>query len=168
MRPRIAEPQTATVHIRLLAVGDRQPDWVERAFSNYAERLPRNWRFAVQTIPTARRSKRGDAERAVSTEAERLLALIPDGEQVVLLDERGSQFTSTELARKLAGWQAGGRDLAFVIGGPDGVSKSLVERADVVWSLSKLTLPHGLARVLVAEQLYRAWALTAGHPYHRD
>lgn len=156
------------MHIRLLAVGDRQPDWVERAFSNYVERFPRNWRFSVQTVATERRGKGGNAARAVSAEAERLLALIARGEQIVLLDERGAQFTSTELASKLAGWQAGGRDLAFVIGGPDGVSDSLVERADVVWSLSKLTLPHGLARVLVAEQLYRAWALNAGHPYHRE
>ena len=156
------------MHIRLLAVGDRQPDWVERAFSKYAERLPRNWRFAVQTVSTERRARRGSAGQAVSAESDRLLALIGVSEQVVLLDERGTQFSSTELAGKLAGWQAGGRDLAFVIGGPDGVSKSLVERADVVWSLSKLTLPHGLARVLVAEQLYRAWALNAGHPYHRE
>lgn len=100
-------------------------------------------------------------------EGEKILAKLNKGEQVVLLDERGKQLSSELLATKLADWQGDSRDLCFVIGGPDGVSDACRQRADFVWSLSKLTLPHGLARVLFFEQLYRAWSLQAGHPYHR-
>ena len=120
------------MHIRVLAVGDRQPDWVDEAFGVYTKRFPK------------------------------------DDEQVVWLDEVGRQFSSKTLARRLADWQADGRDLCFVIGGPDGVASSVRSRADFCWSLSQLTLPHGLARAVLAEQLYRAWSLQSGHPYHRD
>ena len=103
----------------------------------------------------------------MASEGERILAKLSAAEQVVLLDERGTQLTSTALAAKLSEWQVDGRDLCFIIGGPDGVSESCRQRADVTWSLSQLTLPHGLARVLFAEQLYRASSLQTGHPYHR-
>ena len=102
------------------------------------------------------------------TEGEKILAGLSKDEQVVLLDEQGKQMTSPDLAGRLEAWQSDGRDLCFVIGGPDGVSPACRERAGLVWSLSKLTLPHGLARVLFAEQLYRAWSLQVGHPYHRE
>ena len=154
------------MHVRLIAVGDRQPVWVDAAFSEYAARLPRQWRFRVDEVGTAQRTKSGGDARG--SEAGKLLARLKPGEFVVLLDEQGRQFTSRALAGQLEGWLAAGRDLAFVIGGPDGVAGSVRERADLAWSLSKLTLPHGLARVLFAEQIYRAWSLTAGHPYHRD
>ena len=104
----------------------------------------------------------------MEVEAEALLTRIKSGEQVVLMDERGSQLTSHTLATRLSDWQADGRDLCFVIGGPDGVADACRQRADIIWSLSKLTLPHGLARVLFAEQMYRAWSLQNGHPYHRE
>ena len=156
------------MHIRLIAVGDRQPSWVDDAFGIYSARLPREWKFRLDTIPTARRGKNDKSASAVQAEGRQILAKIDPAEQVVLLDERGRQFTSTELSGKLADWQADGRDLCFVIGGPDGVSADCAERAKIRWSLSKLTLPHGLARVLFAEQLYRAWSLQAGHPYHRE
>ena len=104
----------------------------------------------------------------MEVEAEALLTRIKSGEQVVLMDERGSQLTSQTLATRLSDWQADGRDLCFVIGGPDGVADACRQRADIIWSLSKLTLPHGLARVLFAEQMYRAWSLQNGHPYHRE
>jgi len=103
----------------------------------------------------------------VEAEAGALLDKLSEREQVVLLDENGSSLTSQALAGRLAAWQADGRDLCFIIGGPDGVSLRCRNRADFVWSLSELTLPHGLARVLLAEQLYRAWSLASGHPYHR-
>lgn len=156
------------MHIRLLAVGDRQPAWVDDAFQQYTARYPQDWRFALDSLRTAKRSKREPAERAIADEAERLLAKLGSDEQVVLLDERGKQLSSRELADRLQAWQTDGRNLSFVIGGPDGVADSVRERADLQWSLSRLTLPHGLARVLFAEQLYRAWSLGAGHPYHRD
>ena len=97
-----------------------------------------------------------------------MLAKIKPAEQLVVLDERGKQFSSRELSGKLDDWQLTGADLVFVIGGPDGVSADILKRANLKWSLSKLTLPHGLARVLFAEQLYRGWSLQTGHPYHRD
>ena len=156
------------MHIRLIAVGDRQPSWVDDAFGNYSTRFPREWKFRLDTIPTARRGKNDKSDQAVQAEGRQILAKIDPAEQVVLLDERGREFTSPEFAGKFASWQADGRDLCFIIGGPDGVSADCRDRATLCWSLSKLTLPHGLARVLFAEQLYRAWSLQAGHPYHRE
>ncbi len=156
------------MHIRLLAVGDRQPDWVDDAAKNYSGRLPREWKFRIDCLPTARRAKGSSAQNAVESEGEQLLARIKNDEQVVLLDEKGSQYSSQALATRLSEWQQDGRDLCFVIGGPDGVSATCRQRADMVWSLSSLTLPHGLARVLLLEQLYRAWSLQNGHPYHRE
>jgi len=104
----------------------------------------------------------------MEAEGEQILAIIGANEQVVLLDESGQQMASQALATRLSDWQSDARDLCFVIGGPDGVSSACRERANFVWSLSALTLPHGLARVLFAEQMYRAWSLQAGHPYHRE
>ncbi len=156
------------MHIRLLAVGDRQPSWVDTAFSEYTARLPRPWQFRLETIAIVDRRKAATAARAKSAEADKLLAKLKPAEQVILLDETGRQFTSRELSRRVDDWQAAGADIAFIIGGPDGVSEEVFRRANLTWSLSSLTLPHGLARVLFAEQLYRAWSLTTGHPYHRD
>ena len=155
------------MHIRLLAVGDRQPSWVDEAFGTYSARLPREWRFRLDVIPTVRRQKNDKSCQAMEAEGESILARLQPAEQVVLLDERGRQLDSKDLAGKLSDWQTDGRDLCFVIGGPDGLSEACKQRADFSWSLSKLTLPHGLARVLFAEQLYRAWSLQTGHPYHR-
>jgi 23S rRNA (pseudouridine1915-N3)-methyltransferase len=156
------------VHIRLLAVGDRQPSWVDEAFAIYSGRLPREWKFRLDDIATVRRSKNDKSKNAMEAEGEQILSKLKADEQVVLLDERGKQLTSSGLAARLTDWQAEGRDLCFVIGGPDGVSSACRDRANFTWSLSNLTLPHGLARVLFAEQLYRAWSLQAGHPYHRE
>jgi 23S rRNA (pseudouridine1915-N3)-methyltransferase len=156
------------MHIRLLAVGDRQPSWVDEAFRRYAERLPREWQFRLDTVATVRRSKNNKSQQARESEGEKILGKLGADEHVVLLDERGKQLKSNALAATLADWQAGGRDLCFIIGGPDGVSDACRQRANFTWSLSELTLPHGLARVLVVESLYRAWSLQAGHPYHRS
>ena len=156
------------MHIRLIAVGDRQPSWVDDAFGVYAGRLPREWKFRLDRIATVRRTKNDKSKSAMEAEGEQILARIDPNEQVILLDERGKQMTSPALAARLAGWQADGRDLCFIIGGPDGVSAICRERANAIWSLSELTLPHGLARVLFAEQMYRAWSLQVGHPYHRE
>jgi 23S rRNA (pseudouridine1915-N3)-methyltransferase len=156
------------VHIRLLAVGDRQPSWVDEAFAAYSGRFPREWRFRLDVIGTVRRPKNDKSGRAVEAEGEQILARLDKSEMLVLLDESGRQLGSKELAEQLVHWQVDGRDLCFVIGGPDGVSNDCRERAGFTWSLSRLTLPHGLARVLFAEQLYRAHSLQTGHPYHRD
>ena len=156
------------MHIRLIAVGDRQPSWVDDAFGVYSGRLPREWKFRLDRIATVRRTKNDKSKGAMEAEGEQIFARIDPNEQVILLDERGKQMTSQVLAARLADWQADGRDLCFIIGGPDGVSATCRERANSIWSLSELTLPHGLARVLFAEQMYRAWSLQVGHPYHRE
>ncbi len=155
------------MHIRLLAVGDRQPSWVDEAFGTYTERFPREWKFRLDTIATVRRSKNDKSRQAMDSEGGLILAKLAPAEQVILLDERGKQMKSETLAAKLIDWQSDARDLCFVIGGPDGVSDAVRQRADMLWSLSQLTLPHGMARVLLSEQLYRAWSLHTGHPYHR-
>lgn len=155
------------MHIRLIAVGDRQPAWVTDAFRTYTDRYPPQWKFRLDALRTERRSKGNGPEAVIDAEGARILGKLRVDEQVILLDERGVQWTSDKLATRLSTWQSDGRDLCFVIGGPDGVSKACRQRADTVWSLSSLTLPHGVARVLFAEQLYRAWSLLSGHPYHR-
>ncbi|MDJ0699582.1 MAG: 23S rRNA (pseudouridine(1915)-N(3))-methyltransferase RlmH [Woeseiaceae bacterium] len=155
------------MHIRLVAVGDRQPAWVDDAFATYAQRLPRDWKFRLDGIATVKRSKNDRSGKARQSEGRLILDKLAPDEQVVLLDERGRQLTSKSLAESLSTWQSDGRNLSFIIGGPDGVPDAVRQRADFTWSLSDLTLPHGLARVLLAEQLYRAWSLQAGHPYHR-
>ena len=149
-------------------MGGRQPAWVDAAVDSYAGRLPRDWRFRIDTIPVAKRAENAPSDRAVAAEADQLLDRIDRDERLLLLDERGRSFDSRKLAARLADWQADGRDLVFVIGGPDGVAESVRAAAEFTWSLSDLTLPHGLARVLLTEQLYRAWTLTTGHPYHRQ
>ncbi len=156
------------MHIRLLAVGDRQPAWVDDAFGIYTQRFPREWKFRLDVIPTVRRARNDKSQRAMQAEGDLIIENLKDTEQVVLLDERGKQFSSRTLATRLSDWQSDGRDLCLVIGGPDGVADTVLTRADITWSLSDLTLPHGLARALLAEQLYRAWSLQTGHPYHRD
>ena len=140
---------------------------MDEAFGAYTGRFPREWKFRLDVIPTARRNKNDKSLKAMEAEGELILSKLGESEQVVLLDEHGKPFNSKTLAGKVSDWQSDGRDLCFVIGGPDGVADNCKRRADFTWSLSPLTLPHGLARVLFAEQLYRAHSLHMGHPYHR-
>lgn len=153
--------------MRMVAVGDRQPGWVDAAYAEYSGRLPRSWKFALRTIATSRRRRQGDAGLARREEGERILKALGAGERAVMLDERGTQLSSPALAAAIGDWQADGRDVCFVIGGPDGLDQACLDRADFCWSLSALTLPHGLARIVCIEQLYRAASLIDGHPYHR-
>jgi 23S rRNA (pseudouridine1915-N3)-methyltransferase len=155
------------VHIRLITIGARQPPWVDAAYDEFALRLPRQWQFRLDAIATAKRPKGSDERVARGTEGQKILEKLKYADFAVLLDERGKQFTSCEFADVLNRWQKLGQDIVFIIGGPDGVSPEVRERANLVWSLSRLTLPHGLARILLVEQLYRAWSISAGHPYHR-
>lgn len=155
------------MHIRLIAVGDRQPTWVDDAFDCYARRFPRQWKFRLDVITAGHRSKNTDPAAAVEAEGQKILDMVKAPEQVIVLDEHGTEVSSLALAGNLSAWQSTGRNLCFVIGGPDGVSTACAERAEFLWSLSKLTLPHGLSRVLFAEQLYRAWTVSTAHPYHR-
>ncbi len=156
------------MHIRMLAIGERQPSWVDSAFDDYIGRLPRHWKFRLDCLSAARRNKRDGVATAVAAEAGKILASVSTSECFVLLDERGTAASSRQFAAKLDGWLALGRDLCFVMGGADGVSEECFARADFCLSLSAMTLPHGLARVFFAEQLYRAWSIGQSHPYHRD
>lgn len=155
------------MRIRLIAVGTRMPAWVEQGVAEYQPRLPREWRFELVEIPVASRGKNADIARLKQAEGEKMLKAVPPGAQVIALDERGESLATTDWAKAVQGWQREGRDVALLIGGPDGLAPECLSRAGRRWSLSKLTLPHGLVRVMVLEQLYRAWSLAAGHPYHR-
>jgi 23S rRNA (pseudouridine1915-N3)-methyltransferase len=154
------------VKLRILAVGQRPPEWVNAGFGDYARRLPRELTLGLTEIPVAPR-RQLPVERARRQEGERMLAEIAPRDWVVALDVTGRSLDTEGLATKLAGWQMQGRDVTFLIGGPDGLDPACLERADERLSLSALTFPHGLVRVMLAEQLYRAWTLHSGHPYHR-
>lgn len=151
----------------ILAIGDRIPTWAEDACAEYVRRMPREARLEIVAVKPEPRGGQGAAQ-IKAAEAARLQARCPPGALRVALDERGRQVSTRELADLLAGWMQSGRDVAFFIGGADGLDAGLLAQADLKLALSRLTLPHALARVLLAEQLYRAASLIAGHPYHRD
>ncbi|MFO1371169.1 MAG: 23S rRNA (pseudouridine(1915)-N(3))-methyltransferase RlmH [Candidatus Competibacteraceae bacterium] len=153
--------------IHLLAIGVRMPDWVKAGYAEYAGRLPRECALQLLEIPAGKRSHNADVARLIRDEGERLLAAVPAGSRIIALDERGQEWSTAHLAERLASWLREGSDLSLLIGGPDGLDPACRSRADPTWSLSRLTLPHPLVRVVVAEQLYRAWSLLHNHPYHR-
>ncbi|NGP53313.1 23S rRNA (pseudouridine(1915)-N(3))-methyltransferase RlmH [Thioalkalivibrio sp. XN8] len=155
------------MRLRLVAVGTRMPAWVDQGCADYVARMPRECRLELRALPLGKRSKQSPPGPAMADEGRRLLAASA-GCTRVCLDVRGRAVDTPALARKLQGWLQSGRDVALLVGGPDGLAPACLEAADWRWSLSPLTLPHGLVRVLVAEQLYRAWTLLSGHPYHRD
>ena len=143
------------------------PSWVEEAYREYAKRLPRECTLQLHEIPPGKRSKSQAPERAQQDEGLSILGAIPADCHVVALDVQGRAWSTRELAASMQDWMASGRDVALLVGGPDGLSPACLERADRRWSLSALTFPHALVRVIVAEQIYRAWTVTTGHPYHR-
>lgn len=155
------------MHARLIAVGTRLPDWVNQGYAEYSGRLGHGLRLELVEIPVARRGGNADRARAIAAEGRRMLAAIEPRDFVVALDVAGGAMATAELARWLEARLAGGRKLVFVIGGPDGTAPDVLTRADFRWSLSPLTWPHGLVRVMLAEQLYRAQSLLKSQPYHR-
>ena len=152
---------------RLVAVGERAPGWVAEGFAEYRKRLSHWLPLDLVEVEPGLRGKGRDAARAMADEGARVLAALPKGAQVIALDGRGKAWTSEQLAQRLEHWRAQGRDLAFLVGGPEGHASEVLARADEGWSLGPMTLPHMLVRLVVAEQLYRAAALLANHPYHR-
>ena len=152
--------------IRLLCVGTRVPEWVAEGYATFARRLPKDNALVLEQVPAARRQS--DIRRRIDDEGERLLGRISHDECVIALDERGSAWSSVVLSQKLAAWRRDGRDVVLLVGGADGLSDKCMARAGESWSLSAATLPHALVRVVVAEQIYRAWTLLTGHPYHRE
>lgn len=155
------------MQIHLICIGSRMPAWVDQGFADYARRLPSECGLRLIELALGQRSKEPVNPRALDEEGRRMLAAIPRGAWVVALDERGRLWNTLELGRQLESWLGSGRDTVLLVGGPDGLAPACRQRADTSWSLSALTLPHGLVRILVAEQLYRAWSLLRGHPYHR-
>ena len=151
----------------LLAVGTGMPAWVEAGFGEYARRLSHWLPLELVEIAPGERGKGRDAQRAMEDEGRRLLAAIPRNAHVVLLDSGGRTYASERLAQRLEHWRMQGRDLAFLVGGPEGFAGAVREAAHEGWSLGPATLPHPLVRIVVAEQLYRAASIVAGHPYHR-
>lgn len=155
------------LRVRLIAVGTRLPGWVNDGYDDYARRLGPELRLELVEIPPGRRSAAGDAVTARAEEGRRILARVEPRSYTCALDVRGKALDTEALSRWLALRMADGRDLALLVGGPDGLDPPCLERADFRWSLSPLTLPHGLVRVVIAEQIYRAASLLKGHPYHR-
>jgi len=155
------------MNIHLIAVGNRMPDWVQAGYAEYAGRLPAECGLRLVEIPAVKRGKNADLVRIARQEGERMLAVVPKGARVVALDERGRQWDTEGLAGQVSGWMQDGRDVALLVGGPEGLDPECRAQAEQLWSLSALTLPHPLVRVIVAEQLYRAWTVLRGHPYHR-
>jgi 23S rRNA (pseudouridine1915-N3)-methyltransferase len=155
------------MRLQLLAIGQRMPEWVATGFAEYAGRMPRDMVLTLQALPNPARSRALDASTLRRVEGQALLAAVPGQALVVALDEGGDVVDTRAMAGRLARWQQSGRDVALVIGGAAGLDDAVRERADWVWSLSPLTFPHMLVRILVAEQLYRAWSLLNNHPYHR-
>ncbi|MDT8388740.1 MAG: 23S rRNA (pseudouridine(1915)-N(3))-methyltransferase RlmH [Thiogranum sp.] len=155
------------MEINLIAVGTRMPAWVEEGYREYARRMPRECSLALTEIPLAQRSKSTPVARAMASEGQRMLDAVGADRRVIALDVKGAGWSTEQLAAQLQAWLQDGRNLALLVGGPDGLAPACLARAEQRWSLSPLTLPHPLVRVLLAEQLYRAWTVNSGHPYHR-
>jgi 23S rRNA (pseudouridine1915-N3)-methyltransferase len=144
------------------------PAWVTAGYTEYARRLPHECSLQLVEVPVSKRRKSLPAARAMQEEGQLMLAAIPTGCLVVALDVTGKTWSTEVLAERLQQWMAGGRDVALLVGGPDGLAPECLESSDMTWSLSALTYPHALVRIILAEQLYRAWSINAGHPYHRS
>jgi 23S rRNA (pseudouridine1915-N3)-methyltransferase len=154
------------MHLRVAAVGQRAPAWVGQAWQDYSRRLPATLGLELREIPVAHRGRNADIERLRKQEGEALLAAAA-GARIVALDIAGAPWTTEKLSCHMSDWMQGGQDVCFLIGGPDGLDAECLARAEQRWSLGALTLPHALVRVVLAEQLYRAWSILQNHPYHR-
>jgi 23S rRNA (pseudouridine1915-N3)-methyltransferase len=156
------------VRLNILAIGQRMPSWVTSAWSEYARRFPRGFSLELRQLPAIKRQKNADIKAIRHKESESLLAATSRSSLKIALDENGKQWSTRELSDQMKQWMQSGRDIDFLVGGADGLSTKCLASVDLKWSLGHLTLPHPLVRIILAEQLYRAWSLTQGHPYHRD
>lgn len=152
--------------ITIVAVGLRQPTWADEAIKDYLSRFPKDWSVTVKAVKPELRAGQSTA-RIMQTEAERILAAIPTGSFMIAMDEHGKDFTTVDFVKKISSWRDAGESLAFVIGGADGLDPSLKTQARAMMRLSSMTLPHAMARVLLVEQIYRAFSILNNHPYHR-
>ncbi|MDO6692413.1 23S rRNA (pseudouridine(1915)-N(3))-methyltransferase RlmH [Aliiglaciecola sp. 3_MG-2023] len=156
------------MRIQLIAVGTKMPSWVDAGYREYERRFNGDLALTLTEIPAGKRGKNADIKRILQKEGELTLNSIPKGNKIVTLEVTGKALTTTELAKNLAAWQMDGRDVSLLIGGPEGLAPECIQASEQKWSLSALTLPHPLVRIIAAESLYRAWSVNANHPYHRE
>ncbi|MFB3090030.1 MAG: 23S rRNA (pseudouridine(1915)-N(3))-methyltransferase RlmH [Gammaproteobacteria bacterium] len=154
--------------IHLIAVGKKMPEWVNAGFSEFSKRMPPELQINLIEIPPSVRNKATPVEKNIKEEGERIQSAIPANSKIFVLDGKGKYFSSIELSKKMESWLPLGQDISLIIGGADGLDDRIKKNADETWSLSSFTLPHALVRVVIAEQLYRAWSILKGHPYHRE
>lgn len=155
------------MNIRLLAVGGKMPAWVNTGFNEYTKRLPRDCAIDLVELPLGHRGKNSNKKTAMEQEAQTILKSLRPQEHVVVLDVDGQSWSTERLSEQMSNWRMLGQDVALIVGGPDGLTNEIRALGKQRWSLSPLTLPHPLVRVMLAEQLYRAWSILAGHPYHK-
>ncbi len=155
------------MRVSLLCIGGKMPDWVEAGVAEYRKRLPPEIQFEIRELPLAKRGKNTDIRRAIAQEGEAMMAAIPRGDRIIALDVRGRSVSTESLAKSLSQWRMEGDNVSILVGGPDGLAAPCLSAAAEKWSMSAMTLPHPLVRVMFAEQLYRAWTILANHPYHR-
>ena len=155
------------MRIKLISVGSKMPGWVEEGYKEYSRRLGQDIRLELVEIPLNRRSKGADVKRLQEKEASQMLAAVGQGDLVVTMEIKGKAWSTEQLADKMGDWLHSGRNVSLLVGGPEGLHPGCMAQADLRWSLSPLTLPHPMVRVIVAEQVYRAWSILQNHPYHK-
>lgn len=156
------------MQIQLLAVGTKMPTWVKEGFEQYQKRFPGDCKLVLTEIPAQKRTKKADVKRIMQDEGKALIQAIPKSNKVITLEVKGNAWDTPKLAKQLSAWQMDGRDVTLLVGGPEGLSDECLALAEQRWSLSNLTLPHPMVRLIIAESLYRAWSLNNNHPYHRE
>jgi 23S rRNA (pseudouridine1915-N3)-methyltransferase len=155
------------MRINLIAVGTKMPGWVNDGVAEYTKRMPADFSLQITEIALGQRGKNADIERAIRKEGELMLAAIPERDHVIALEVGGRPWSTEQLAENAGNWRMSGNNVSLLVGGPDGLAPACLARANQKWSLSPLTLPHPVVRILLAEQLYRAWSILQNHPYHR-
>jgi 23S rRNA (pseudouridine1915-N3)-methyltransferase len=156
------------LRVSLVAVGTKMPNWVQSGCNDYSKRLPPEFKIKTIEIPLGMRSKNQSSKKAIDQECASIIKVLEEKDFLIALDVNGKSMSTAKLASEITNWQMQGLNICFLIGGPDGLSLECLNRADLVWSLSDLTLPHPLVRILLLEQIYRAWTITINHPYHRQ
>ncbi|MGO3737917.1 MAG: 23S rRNA (pseudouridine(1915)-N(3))-methyltransferase RlmH [Marinomonas foliarum] len=155
------------MRVRLIAVGSKMPKWVAEGYDEYAKRLPKDFALELVEIPMSPRGKNTDIAKAIRKEGDAMLEAIPSNDKVIAMEVLGKEWSTEQLADQTEQWRMDGYNVSLLVGGPDGLDPRCTSRADQVWSLSRLTLPHPMVRIILAEQIYRAWTLMNNHPYHR-
>lgn len=154
--------------LQLIAVGTKMPDWVTTGFQEYVRRFPRDMPLTLTEVAAGKRGKNADIKRILQQEGEKMMAAVPKGNRIVTLEVLGRPWTTEQLATNMNNWQSDGRNISLLVGGPEGLAPECIAASEQKWSLSPLTLPHPMVRVILAESLYRAWSINNNHPYHRE